>query len=99
MPIYEYQCKNCNYHFEQLQKVDDKPLLKCPQCGQLKLMKLISKTTFQLKGKGWYVTDFKDNKKQNKVEQNKTEKQKKTAETEKSNQNKTSRTENNKGKE
>jgi putative FmdB family regulatory protein len=103
MPIYEYQCKNCNYHFEQLQKVDDKPLLKCPQCGQLKLSKLISKTSFQLKGSGWYVTDFKDNKnkeKHNKAEQNKQDNPKKlekTTETEKPNQNKNSKTENNKG--
>ncbi|KPJ67515.1 MAG: hypothetical protein AMJ43_04510 [Coxiella sp. DG_40] len=69
MPIYEYQCKNCNYRFEQLQKVDDKPLLKCPQCGQSKLLKLISKTSFQLKGNGWYVTDFKESKKKQKQSQ------------------------------
>jgi len=71
MPIYEYQCKKCNHQFEQLQKVTDKPLAICPQCGKNALIKIISQTSFQLKGTGWYVTDFKDKKKE--TENKKTE--------------------------
>lgn len=102
MPIYEYQCKNCDYHLEQLQKIDDKPLLKCPRCHQLKLSKLISKTNFQLKGNGWYVTDFKDSKKkqkQSKAEQSKQDKSKQetTIKTEKTGQNKNSKIDKNRG--
>ncbi len=102
MPIYEYLCKNCAYHFEQLQKVNDNPLLKCPQCGQSKLSKLISKTNFQLKGNGWYVTDFKDSKKkqkQNQAEQTKQDKSKQeiTVKTDKTSQNKNSKTNKNRG--
>ncbi len=99
MPIYEYQCKNCDYHLEQLQKIDDKPLLKCPRCQQLKLSKLISKTNFQLKGNGWYVTDFKDSKKKqkpSKAEQTKQDKPKQET-AEKTDQNKNSKTNKNRG--
>lgn len=60
MPIYEYECENCGHHFEQLQKVSDKPLKECPKCGKPTLHKLISAAGFQLKGTGWYATDFKD---------------------------------------
>lgn len=62
MPIYEYKCKKCNYQFEQLQKITDKPLCTCPKCKKKQLVKLVSNTSFQLKGTGWYVTDFKDKK-------------------------------------
>lgn len=62
MPIYEYKCKNCAYSFEQLQKITDKPLHICPKCNKKQLVKLVSNTSFQLKGTGWYVTDFKDKK-------------------------------------
>lgn len=62
MPIYEYECKNCGYKFEQLQKMADEPLKSCDKCGQEQLVKLISNSSFQLKGTGWYVTDFKDKK-------------------------------------
>lgn len=56
MPIYEYQCDKCGT-FEATQKITDKPLSKCPTCkGRVK--KLISNTSFQLKGSGWYVTDY-----------------------------------------
>lgn len=78
MPIYEYKCQNCNYSFEQLQKITDKPLHKCPECGKNHLKKLVSNTSFQLKGTGWYVTDFK-NKKEPVSDKPKTEK--KTTET------------------
>lgn len=60
MPIYEYECKKCGYKFEQLQKITDAPLHICPKCEEAHLVKLVSNTSFQLKGTGWYVTDFKD---------------------------------------
>src|SRR6185312_8656414 len=63
MPIYEYQCQKCGT-FEATQRITDKPLAKCPTCKG-KVKKLISNTSFQLKGTGWYVTDYarKDNNK------------------------------------
>jgi putative FmdB family regulatory protein len=57
MPIYEYECLQCGSVEEALQKFSDKPLAKCRQCSG-KLRKLISNTTFHLKGSGWYVTDY-----------------------------------------
>jgi putative FmdB family regulatory protein len=56
MPIYEYNCQKCGT-FETTQKITDKPLAKCPTCKG-KVKKLISNTSFQLKGTGWYVTDY-----------------------------------------
>ena len=63
MPIYEYACTACGHQLEALQKVSDAPLVKCPECGADTLTKQISKVAFQLKGTGWYETDFKDKKK------------------------------------
>lgn len=60
MPIYEYQCKACGHHFETIQSFSDDPLTDCPKCHKAELGKLISAPAFQLKGTGWYVTDFKD---------------------------------------
>ncbi|OGT46529.1 MAG: hypothetical protein A3E83_01325 [Gammaproteobacteria bacterium RIFCSPHIGHO2_12_FULL_41_20] len=60
MPIYEYQCKACGHQLEALQKVSDVALTDCPACHQATLSKLVSATSFQLKGTGWYVTDFRD---------------------------------------
>ncbi len=60
MPIYEYACQKCGHKFEQLQKITDTPLQTCPNCEQVSLVKLVSNTSFQLKGSGWYVTDFKN---------------------------------------
>jgi len=57
MPIYEYRCEKCGSHFEVIQKFSDKPLKYCSNCKG-KLTKLISQTSFQLKGSGWYVTDY-----------------------------------------
>jgi putative FmdB family regulatory protein len=57
MPIYEYTCRKCGAHVEALQKLSDKPLAKCKQCGG-KLEKQWSATGFQFKGSGWYVTDY-----------------------------------------
>ena len=59
MPIYEYQCTDCEHKMEALQKISDKPLTKCPVCGKRKLRKLVSAASFRLKGGGWYETDFK----------------------------------------
>lgn len=59
MPIYEYQCQVCGYRTEILQKMNEKPLTKCSECGQ-KMRRLVSAPAFQLKGEGWYVTDFRD---------------------------------------
>jgi putative FmdB family regulatory protein len=56
MPIYEYQCQKCGT-FEITQRITEKPLGKCPNCKG-KVKKLISNTSFQLKGTGWYVTDY-----------------------------------------
>lgn len=60
MPIYEYQCKNCHHQFELIQKFSDKPETKCPKCLQETAEKMVSASGFQLKGTGWYVTDFKN---------------------------------------
>ena len=59
MPFYEYQCQACGKHHEALQKMSDKPLVKCPHCGKPKLKRLVSAPVFRLKGGGWYETDFK----------------------------------------
>jgi putative FmdB family regulatory protein len=56
MPIYEYQCKKCG-QFEVMQKITERSLTRCPTC-QNKVTKLMSNTSFQLKGSGWYVTDY-----------------------------------------
>ena len=59
MPIYEYQCEKCEHQFDTLQKLSEKPLKKCPECGKMALNKLVSAAGFRLKGGGWYETDFK----------------------------------------
>ena len=59
MPIYEYRCSACGFEKDALQKLSDPPLVDCPQCGKPALVKLISAAGFQLKGSGWYATDFK----------------------------------------
>lgn len=63
MPIYEYRCGACGHELEVMQKMSDKPLVECPSCGKPALSKLVSAAGFQLKGSGWYVTDFRDGKK------------------------------------
>ena len=62
MPFYEYECASCGFRDEVLQKIGDKPLKKCPNCGKNGLKKLISAPVFRLKGSGWYETDFKSDK-------------------------------------
>lgn len=59
MPIYEYQCEACGAHLEKLQKISDAVLKDCPECSEPSLKKMISATSFRLKGTGWYETDFK----------------------------------------
>jgi putative FmdB family regulatory protein len=61
MPIYEYRCTSCGFQQEVLQKVSEAPLTDCPSCGKAAFSKLISAAGFQLKGSGWYVTDFRSN--------------------------------------
>lgn len=62
MPIYEYQCEKCHHHLEALQKISDKPLRECPECGRHTLKRLLSAPLFRLAGSGWYETDFKSEK-------------------------------------
>jgi putative FmdB family regulatory protein len=57
MPIYEYQCENCNRRFEVMQRITEPLLSTCEQCGG-HVRRLISQTSFVLKGSGWYVTDY-----------------------------------------
>mgnify|MGYP001450459416 CR=1 FL=1 len=59
MPIYEYRCADCGAQHEHLQKLSDAPITRCPDCGSAHYEKLVSAAGFQLKGSGWYATDFK----------------------------------------
>lgn len=59
MPIYEYRCSECGQQTEVLQKISEPPLTVCTACGKPALTKLVSAAGFQLKGSGWYATDFK----------------------------------------
>ncbi len=65
MPIYEYQCQECEHELEILQKLSDDPATHCPDCGKSSLKKKISAAGFRLKGGGWYETDFKTGNKKN----------------------------------
>lgn len=68
MPIYEYQCSDCGFQKEVIQKISDEPLKVCPECGEGSMKKLVSAAAFRLKGGGWYETDFKSGKKKNVVD-------------------------------
>ena len=59
MPIYEYRCAACGFQNEYLQKVSEPLLTVCPECGKETFKKLLTAAGFQLKGSGWYATDFK----------------------------------------
>ena len=59
MPIYEYRCPSCGFQKDHLQKMSDATLSTCPSCGAEGYAKLLSAAGFQLKGSGWYATDFK----------------------------------------
>jgi putative FmdB family regulatory protein len=71
MPIYEYECSKCHAHSEVMQKMTDKPLKKCRECGG-RLEKQWSPTSFQLKGSGWYMTDYAAKKAETKEESKET---------------------------
>jgi putative FmdB family regulatory protein len=60
MPIYEYRCSECGFQKEYLQKLSDAPLKVCPECGKSTFGKMVTAAGFQLKGTGWYVTDFRN---------------------------------------
>ena len=59
MPFYEYECSNCKFYVEALQKISEPPLRKCPSCKKQTMKRLVSAPVFRLKGGGWYETDFK----------------------------------------
>ena len=65
MPIYAYACKDCDHSLDALQKIADAPLVKCPECGEPGLRRLLSAPRFRLKGQGWYETDFKKDNQRN----------------------------------
>ncbi|HEY8563368.1 MAG TPA: FmdB family zinc ribbon protein [Pyrinomonadaceae bacterium] len=69
MPIYEYKCLDCGTHVEKMQKVSDAPLTVCDNCGG-KLEKQWSRSGFQFKGEGWYVTDYAGKKSNGAAEKN-----------------------------
>jgi putative FmdB family regulatory protein len=60
VPIYAYRCESCGFQKDALQKLSDAPLTVCPECGQPTFKKQVTAAGFQLKGSGWYVTDFRD---------------------------------------
>jgi putative FmdB family regulatory protein len=60
MPIYAYRCENCGFQQDVLQKMSDPLLVDCPSCGEPKFRKQVTAAGFQLKGSGWYVTDFRN---------------------------------------
>ena len=59
MPIYAYKCESCGFAKDVLQKISDAPLTDCPNCGAAAFKKQLTAAGFQLKGSGWYATDFK----------------------------------------
>ena len=67
MPIYEYECDGCGHHVEALQKFTDPPILECEKCHS-SMKKLISQSSFHLKGTGWYVTDYASKNRNSQVE-------------------------------
>lgn len=60
MPIYAYKCSDCGQENDVLQKMSDPPLVECPNCHHQSLVKQVTAAGFQLKGSGWYATDFRD---------------------------------------
>jgi len=75
MPIYEYRCLDCGREFEVMQKITDDPLERCQFCSG-KVQRLISLSNFQLKGSGWYATDYKNRSDKGKKEKDKGKKDK-----------------------
>ena len=60
MPIYEYRCSSCGFQKEYLQKINDPVMSVCPECNKKTFSKMLTAAGFQLKGSGWYATDFKN---------------------------------------
>jgi putative FmdB family regulatory protein len=58
VPLYEYECKSCGYHFEKIVKFSDPPHTTCPKCNHEGVQQVISAPAVQFKGSGWYVTDY-----------------------------------------
>ena len=58
MPLYEYECRKCHHRFEEIQKVSDRRIRKCPKCRTGRVERLISAPAVHFKGTGWYVTDY-----------------------------------------
>ena len=80
MPIYEYICEKCGAHTEVIQKISDAPLKRCKKCRG-KLEKIVSRSSFQLKGSGWYQSDYSSQSKApSSSEPSKTSEEKKTEE-------------------
>jgi putative FmdB family regulatory protein len=79
MPIYEYQCDNCSRRFEVMQRMTEPLLATCEQCGG-HVRRLISQTSFVLKGNGWYVTDYPSESRKKAMSQEKTGAESKSAE-------------------
>ncbi len=65
MPIYEYKCNSCGHEYELIQKMSDAPIIECEKCHKNSAQRLVSAPGFQLKGTGWYETDFKNKGKPN----------------------------------
>lgn len=59
MPIYEYECSECHHKFDLMQKINDVPATQCPHCYKPTAVRLVSSSSFQLVGSGWYATDYK----------------------------------------
>jgi putative FmdB family regulatory protein len=78
MPIYEYRCSACGHQDVYLQKLSEPALTQCPVCGKASLQKLLSAAGFQLKGSGWYATDFKGSGKKKPEEKKPEQKESKT---------------------
>ena len=83
MPIYEFECRKCKAHSEVLQKLNDKPPVKCNKCGG-RLERLASAPAIQFKGSGWYVTDYAGNGKKAEIAAEKSESSQKSESSEKS---------------
>jgi putative FmdB family regulatory protein len=88
MPVYEYKCSRCNEQFEVNQRIHDTPLTTCTSCGG-PLKKLITNTSFVLKGNGWYVTDYPSTERKKAVEAEKPADKKKDTKKEKQSEKKT----------
>jgi putative FmdB family regulatory protein len=80
MPIYEYQCESCNRRFEVMQRMTEPLLATCEQCGG-HVRRLISQTSFVLKGNGWYVTDYPSESRKKAMSQEKSSGESKSTET------------------